>query len=338
MVETQDTPSPGSYDEETDDIPGTLPGCTAALLANDEDGDWSIRRDEYLGVVNDVADLLCVPPREDLDLQLQTTFISLACLCLEREGAASDCCFADNAAIDVSVVSGFRSEDDELYLRAVCVLTQAIFGHGQCNDESASPSDAETTPIPVSEDPSEAAVAPAANNDISGTVRGCADALLAHDQDNSWTIIERDEYLGFTNRVAELLCVPPRESMDLELQTAFNSIACLCAEQESADPTCCLGENAKIDIEGAAVDADSRTPEQEAYLRSVCLITQAIVGPDQCNEDESDYVAIEEGNVAASEKTLGPTSEDSMDSTSSLRGTVVPTVLATVTATVDISK
>ena len=118
-------------------------------------------------------------------------------------------------------------------------------------------------------------------NDISGTVNGCANAVLAHD-DNGDGAIRRDEYLNFVNNVADLLCLPPRPILDLELQTVFVSIACLCQEREGNDISCCFGPEAGIFQEGAA-DLASRTEDEASYLRAACLLTQAVLGPEQCD-------------------------------------------------------
>lgn len=117
-------------------------------------------------------------------------------------------------------------------------------------------------------------------NDVSGTVNGCSDAILAHDT-NGDGVIRRDEYLSFVNNVADLLCLPPRPILDLELQTVFVSIACLCQQREGNDETCCFGNDAGMFQEGAA-SVVGRTEDQQSYLRAACLLTQAVLGPEQC--------------------------------------------------------
>ena len=117
-------------------------------------------------------------------------------------------------------------------------------------------------------------------NDISGTVNGCANAVLQHDDDGDGAI-RRGEYLNFVNNVADLLCLPPRPILDLELQSVFVSIACLCQEREGNDISCCFGEDAGLFQEGA-LNLASRTEDEASYLRAACLLTQAVLGPEQC--------------------------------------------------------
>lgn len=118
-------------------------------------------------------------------------------------------------------------------------------------------------------------------NDISGTVNGCANAIMDHD-DNGDGAIRRGGYLDFVNNVADLLCLPPRPILDLELQTIFVSIACLCQEREGNDITCCFGAEAGIYQDGAAA-LPTRTEDEASYLRAACLLTQAVIGPEQCD-------------------------------------------------------
>jgi len=117
-------------------------------------------------------------------------------------------------------------------------------------------------------------------NDVTGTVNGCVNAILDNDG-NGDGAIRRGEYLEFVNNVADLLCLPPRPILDLELQTVFVSIACLCQEREGNDISCCFDENAGLFLEGAA-DPATRTQDESSYLRAACLLTQAVLGPEQC--------------------------------------------------------
>ena len=117
-------------------------------------------------------------------------------------------------------------------------------------------------------------------NDIFGTVYGCSSALIEMD-DNQDGMIKKGEYLDFVNLLADFLCLPPRPIMDLEIQTVFFSIACLCQEREGFGMDCCFGNDAAIYTKGAA-DAVTRTEDEDSYLRAACLLTQAILGPQQC--------------------------------------------------------
>lgn len=117
-------------------------------------------------------------------------------------------------------------------------------------------------------------------NDVSGTVNGCAQAILDYDADGDGAI-RRGEYLDFVNQVADLLCLPQRPILDLELQTVFVSVACLCQEREGNDISCCFGDSAGLYLEGAE-NLATRTQDEDSYLRAACLLTQAVLGPQQC--------------------------------------------------------
>jgi hypothetical protein len=117
-------------------------------------------------------------------------------------------------------------------------------------------------------------------NDITGTVNGCANAILEHDL-NGDGAIRRDEFLSYVNNVADLLCIPPRPNLDLELQTVFVSVACLCQELPGNDISCCFEDNAGLYLSGA-LDTVGRSAQEESYLRASCLLTQAVLGPEQC--------------------------------------------------------
>jgi hypothetical protein len=121
---------------------------------------------------------------------------------------------------------------------------------------------------------------PAQPNDIGGTVNGCANAILEHDLDGDGAV-RRDEFLSYVNNVADLLCIPPRPILDLELQTVFVSIACLCQELPGNDFSCCFEDNAGLYSMGAS-DVVGRTAAELSYLRAACLLTQAVLGPEQC--------------------------------------------------------
>ena len=116
------------------------------------------------------------------------------------------------------------------------------------------------------------------------SLAGCASAISDSDVDGDG-LIRRGEYLGFVNQVADLLCITPRPVLDLELQTVFLSIACLCEDREGFGGDCCFGNDAGIIVEGAD-DADTRTQEEQSYLKATCLLTQQVLGPEQCREPQ----------------------------------------------------
>ena len=152
-------------------------------------------------------------------------------------------------------------------------------------------------------------------NDISGTVHGCANAILQNDDDDDGAI-RRDEFLDFVNHVADLLCLPPRPILDLELQSVFVSIACLCQEMEGNEINCCFGESAGLFVSGAnsstAVGV-KRSEEGESYLRAACLLTQAVLGPEQCAPEISNTtsgIVVDSGEIVNPELVATPCTKE----------------------------
>jgi hypothetical protein len=220
----------GPRPPQPNDIPGTVNGCANAILVSDEDGNGIVTGDEYLDLANTIAGLLCLPPIVEETLEIQTVFISSICLCEEIESFGSGCCFGENAGIFVGGAADptSRTEDQDTYLRSVCLFAQSVFGPSQCDEEflwmDGLSEDEVTVEVPV-----DALASDKMADDIPGTVTGCTGALLATDHNNDG-VIGREEYLDFVNIVAELMCMPLRPTFDLRLQTSFVSLACLCMD------------------------------------------------------------------------------------------------------------
>jgi hypothetical protein len=101
----------------------------------------------------------------------------------------------------------------------------------------------------------------------------CYDALIEADVNNDRRVTA-DEYVtvvqimgppGFLENVTDFAELPFR------IKTTFNALACLCTRSGGASD-CCIGDNAHISNEGAA-PGEIPTPEQSAYLFTVCLAT-----------------------------------------------------------------
>jgi len=122
---------------QPNDVYGTVYGCAQGLLNDDINGDGTVRMDEYLQFVNDIGALLCYSPKSELDFSLRTNFVSISCLCIEREGFGPNCCIESNAAIytEGAADPADRTEDEDTYLRAACLLTEAMWGPSQCVPE-----------------------------------------------------------------------------------------------------------------------------------------------------------------------------------------------------------
>ncbi|KAI2491936.1 hypothetical protein MHU86_22614 [Fragilaria crotonensis] len=61
------------------------------------------------------------------------------------------------------------------------------------------------------------------------------------------------------------------EDLSRTLRLSFNLLACLCTINQT-DQQCCIGDNAHINNEGTGPE-ETPDPDQEVYLRSVCLTT-----------------------------------------------------------------
>ena len=103
--------------------------------------------------------------------------------------------------------------------------------------------------------------------------RECYDALIEADVDNDRRVTS-NEYVtvlqilgpsGLLENVTDFAELPFR------IKTTFNALACLCTRQGGTSD-CCSGDNAHISNEGAARD-ETPTPEQSAYLSTVCIAT-----------------------------------------------------------------
>ena len=111
--------------------------------------------------------------------------------------------------------------------------------------------------------------------DVTGFLdtQECYDALIEADVNNDRRVTA-DEYVtvvqimgppGFLENVTDFADLPFR------IKTTFNALACLCTRSGGASD-CCVGDNAHISNEGAA-PGETPTPEQSAYLFTVCLAT-----------------------------------------------------------------
>jgi len=107
----------------------------------------------------------------------------------------------------------------------------------------------------------------------------CYDALMEADVAPQDRRITADEYVtvvqlmgpeGFLAGVTDFADLPFR------IKTTFTALACLCTRAGGAED-CCVGDNAHISNEGAA-PGETPTPEQSAYLFTVCLATIRSIG------------------------------------------------------------
>jgi len=93
--------------------------CTAAMMTSDANEDEFLSEDEYLNFANEIAASMCLPVLDSLNLNLQTTYLSIACNC-------DDCCVGDDfVGIALTGVS-------DTYLREACLLTRVALGANQC--------------------------------------------------------------------------------------------------------------------------------------------------------------------------------------------------------------
>ena len=112
----------------------------------------------------------------------------------------------------------------------------------------------------------------------------CFDALLEADSNKDGKI-DADEHLEFLHNFGPNDYWVNLEERPLELEAKFNAVACMCI-QRGGDGSCCIGDNAYIDIRGILTD---NAPRQEMeYLETVCILTQRAI-------DEVERQRIENG-------------------------------------------
>lgn len=107
--------------------------------------------------------------------------------------------------------------------------------------------------------------------DLLAAEQECYDALIAADANFDRKVVA-DEYVtviqmlgpeGFMSNATSFADLP------FSIKATFNALACLCGDI-GGNSLCCVGDNAHISNAGAA-PGETPTPEQYAYLQTVCL-------------------------------------------------------------------
>jgi hypothetical protein len=104
---------------------------------------------------------------------------------------------------------------------------------------------------------------------------GCFLDIAASDRDGDG-FIKQNEYLGFVQTYGRRICFGTDE-LTLQQSATFNTLACICRQQEGQQSNCCLGENARIPTAGSLLSEKQRSPIEQNYLTSVCKLTDATI-------------------------------------------------------------
>jgi hypothetical protein len=104
---------------------------------------------------------------------------------------------------------------------------------------------------------------------------GCYSDLHKADR-NGDGFVKQSEYLNFIQEYGKRICFSTDE-LTLQQSATFNTLACICRQQEGSKEDCCLGSKARIPTAGALVPIADQTPSQKNYLTSVCKLTDATI-------------------------------------------------------------
>jgi Spondin_N len=116
---------------------------------------------------------------------------------------------------------------------------------------------------------------------------GCYSDLHKADR-NGDGFVKRDEYLYFIQEYGKRLCFLT-DRLTLQQSATFNTLACICKDQEGSTEDCCIGKNAEIKTAGALTPIADQSPSQRNYLTTVCKLTDATI-EGQCPPDGSPAV------------------------------------------------
>jgi hypothetical protein len=105
--------------------------------------------------------------------------------------------------------------------------------------------------------------------------QGCYSDLNKADR-NGDGFVKQNEYLNFIQEYGKRICFST-DKLTLQQSATFNTLACICRQQEGENSDCCIGKNAQIPTDGALVPIADQTPSQKNYLTSVCKLTDATI-------------------------------------------------------------
>jgi hypothetical protein len=104
---------------------------------------------------------------------------------------------------------------------------------------------------------------------------GCYQDLHKADL-NKDGFVKQNEYLKFIQEYGKRICFQT-DRLTLQQSATFNTLACLCRNQENASASCCIKDNARIMTDGALIPQHKQTAGQRSYLTSVCKLTDATI-------------------------------------------------------------
>jgi len=206
--------------------------CKENLVMSDQNDDGEVSRDEWATFIS-----LQMKGRVEFasfeDLPISYVSIFTSTSCECLETQESWCCLADNAHIDLL---GINNDQRQLHFFKTCTLVQQIMFFEEENFVM------------------------------------CKDNLQFVDNDGDEKLSGK-EWANFISLQSNgIISVNEFRDLPLGLIGLFNTISCYCLDSEGFDSSCCLRDNANINLD--LIDSNQRQP----YFFEICEKTNQILG------------------------------------------------------------
>ncbi|GAX13299.1 hypothetical protein FisN_17Hh240 [Fistulifera solaris] len=147
--EAQVEPDPNSDFYQEPDRFIDFPGCFADLITADVDGDGLIKKDEYLGFIQEYSKRKCIE-NPALTLQQRIAFNLISCGCRAEQGAPVECCLGENAQIRTAgAIDPDRTAEQQNYLTSACRVTDETLPPFNCPPIDDEREEAPVPPLPI---------------------------------------------------------------------------------------------------------------------------------------------------------------------------------------------
>lgn len=125
-----------------------FPGCFVDLVAADVNGDGLIKKDEYLGFIQEYSKRKCIE-NPTLTLQQRVAFNLISCGCRAEQGSPVDCCLGENAQIRTDgAINPDRTAAQQNYLTSACRITDETLPPFNCPPRDDTRATAPLPPLP----------------------------------------------------------------------------------------------------------------------------------------------------------------------------------------------